>query len=333
MAFGGGELRLATLPRPATLVDGVNIDAVPSAVGREFEFDERTVCPGCAGAKFSVVFSAPYSGSALRSYLRDFYRGRAEPDRLQGAKYEIATCGSCGLHFQLQVPGAALLSALYDVWIPASELENLKERREFLYYQDLAYEVQGVLRHFRRRHIKVLDFGLGWAEWALMARAHGCEVYGCEFSNARIKFARSVGIPILGYSDLPGRMFDFINTEQVVEHLVDPLGSLRHLAAALAPGGVIKISVPNEGRALQSLQRGDGFPMALAPLEHVNCFSNRSLTALARAAGLVPVRPRLLDLLNAGSGWLSPSQAFRNVSRPIYRHFFPKSTYQFFGFA
>ena len=38
--------------------------------------------------------------------------------------------------------------------------------------------------------------------------------------------------------------FDFINTEQVFEHISEPLETLKELKTLLKPGGIIKISVP-----------------------------------------------------------------------------------------
>lgn len=301
---------------------------------RGLEFERRTSCPACGHRQSAALFTLPYSDPKLCEYLTDFYRGRAQIERLRGMVYQIASCGRCGLLFQTDVPGACLLGDVYDLWIPPGEREALSARRDARFHRDLMYQVDSMLRHIRRppHQVKVLDFGLGWAEWASMARACGCDVFGCELSSERIAYARSVGIAMLDSRDLPGSNFDFINTEQVFEHLVEPLQTLRHLASALAPGGIVKVSVPDARGSIAELRRGR-FPMSLAPLEHVNGFTARSLAELGRAAGLVQVRPRLIDLLNAASGWLDPRQACRNIARPIYRHVFPKSTHQFFTAA
>jgi 2-polyprenyl-3-methyl-5-hydroxy-6-metoxy-1,4-benzoquinol methylase len=93
---------------------------------------------------------------------------------------------------------------------------------------------------------------------------------------------------------LPADRFHFINTEQVFEHLVDPMAELLRLASALRPGGLVRISVPN-GTAVESrLSNPDwnaakGSPRSLnavAPLEHINCFNHRSLETLGVRAGL-----------------------------------------------
>ena len=39
--------------------------------------------------------------------------------------------------------------------------------------------------------------------------------------------------------------YDFINTEQVLEHVVDPYSVINLLASLLKDNGILKISVPN----------------------------------------------------------------------------------------
>ncbi|MGB8365419.1 MAG: class I SAM-dependent methyltransferase [Rhizomicrobium sp.] len=292
----------------------------------------RRKCPACAGYNFQIIFRMPYQNAALREFLLRFYCGRADPARLIGATYELALCNSCRLLFQTQVPSGTLLSDIYDVWIPPTEQQDLRSRRGTEQYRYLAFQVESMIRHFRRHptDLNVLDFGCGWAEWASMARAFGCNVYGIELSVERKQFARSIGIPILDNPHHPGVVFDFINTEQVFEHLTRPLETLKELVSCLAPGGLIKISVPNGRGVLRRITAGETFPMPVQPLEHINCFTAQSLYTFGCGAGLKLVTPRMIDMYNAASGWLNLRQAAKNLARPIYRHVFPGSTYQFF---
>jgi 2-polyprenyl-3-methyl-5-hydroxy-6-metoxy-1,4-benzoquinol methylase len=186
--------------------------------------------------------------------------------------------------------------------------------------------------------VRVLDFGLGWSEWANMARAFGCHVVGSELSPARIEYARSIGIEIVEWHEIPKQRFHFINTEQVFEHLVDPLDTLKHLASALEDEGLIKVSVPDAGRALKTLEKKRSFKalslseaMSITPLEHINCFEHHSLVAMAKNAGLRPFRPKLSTLYNSSSGWLNAKRFLKLALRPIYRHWYPKSTFVYFA--
>ncbi|MGH3114027.1 MAG: hypothetical protein ACRDOP_11250, partial [Gaiellaceae bacterium] len=74
-----------------------------------------------------------------------------------------------------------------------------------------------------------------------------------------------------------------------------PLLTAERLRGALRPGGLLRICVPNGTDIRDRLRRGrwddanrgsaDSL-MAVAPLEHVNCFNYRSLSGMARQAGL-----------------------------------------------
>jgi len=299
---------------------------------------ERSGCPSCAGTSWQILLREPYEGP-ISSFLQQQYAGRARPGQLADSFYELVRCRECGLAYQRTVPGEQLLNEVYEEWIPPSERERLLRARDVYEPSYWAEQVHFLIEHLRRKpyEIRVLDFGMGWGEWANMARAFGCEVYGSELSVERLKYAHSIGIPTLDWQQIARHRFHFINTEQVFEHLLEPLATLRHLAGSLEPDGVIKISVPNSAGALRAVSRQGSFMalsaehrMAVQPLEHVNCFEFRTLARLAARAGLEPVRPSLRLIYNSSSGWVSLRRALHLLARPIYRHWYPKSTFTYF---
>jgi SAM-dependent methyltransferase len=166
----------------------------------------------------------------------------------------------------------------------------------------------------------------------------GCEVYGHENSPLRIAHAEQRGIRVLSWNDLPDHCIDFINSEQVFEHLADPLGALKHLTSALAPGGILKISVPDGADIKRRLAIGDwsageGSPtslLSITPLQHVNCFSRRSLLELARRAGLAPVPLTLAELYAANADVIAPGKLIGAITRPLGRRLFASDTYVYF---
>ena len=68
-----------------------------------------------------------------------------------------------------------------------------------------------------------------------MAKGFGCESYGTELSEERIKYASSNGIKVIAWNEIPKHSFNFINTEQVFEHIPNPLDTLIYLKDALKP--------------------------------------------------------------------------------------------------
>jgi len=302
---------------------------------------ERENCPACASRQSHSLLRIPYADESVQGFLRRHYQRPPDTRPLHGWDYELVRCGNCKLAYQRCVPGPALLHAIYDGWTTPTALEVERERDEQTLENSslLAEEVHFLVSHFRRRpkEIQVLDFGMGWGQWLLMARAFGCQVAGVELSLERQRYARSVGIEVLDWDEIPKRRFDFINAEQVFEHLVEPGEVLRHLAGALAGDGLLRISVPNSRSALKTVQRKKSFAaltpdeiMPIHPLEHLNSFEPATLENFGRLAGLEPIRPSLRLLYNSTAGWLSPKAGLKALLRPLYRHVWPKSTIAYF---
>jgi SAM-dependent methyltransferase len=300
---------------------------------------DRERCPGCAARSSHCLLSVPYADESMQSFLRRHYHRPPDTSPLDGWPYELVRCDVCGLAYQRYIPGPALLQDIYDRWISPNGFEQERDERTLEDSCLMAQEVHFLISSFRLRpgEIKVLDFGMGWSKWLKMARAHGCQVSGAELSVARQRYARSIGIEVLDWDEIATRRFQFINAEQVFEHLVEPREVLAHLAGALAENGVLRISVPNARSALRVVERKRSFDaltpkhiMPIQPLEHLNSFEPATLERFGRLAGLEPFRPSLRLLYNGSSGWLSPKSALKALLRPVYRHVWPKSTIAYF---
>jgi 2-polyprenyl-3-methyl-5-hydroxy-6-metoxy-1,4-benzoquinol methylase len=299
----------------------------------------RECCPVCGADAPVTLLREPFDSAAITAFLQRQYAGLARLEQLRGYSYVLVRCRRCQLAYQQTIPGASLVQEIYDQWIPSSERERLRQEHELDDPNYWGQQIHFLIEHFGMRpaSVKVLDFGMGWGEWASMARAFGCEVYGAELSTERLAYAHSIGIPTLDWQEIATQRFHFINTEQVFEHLVEPLGIIRHLAGSLEENGLLKISVPDARTALRRAAHARNFGslsaaaiVPIQPLEHINCFEYRTLVRLAADAGLRPMRPSLRLLYNASSGWLHPRQAARLLLRPLYRHVYPKSTFVYF---
>jgi len=309
------------------------------ALNRPPAFIEREQCPSCGSRGARTLLSIPYNAPAMDTFLKTYYHRPPDTSPLDGWSYELVRCDSCSLGYQRYAPGPELLQTIYDQWISPTPPDADRKSYGLDDYRLLAQEVQFLIEHLRKRpaSIDVLDFGMGWGQWARMALAFGCKVSGAELSMARQQHARSIGVEVVQWKDLPGRKFHFINTEQVFEHLVEPAATLQHLATALGAGGVLRISVPNCASALRAIEQKPAFESlsmdhirAVHPLEHLNGFEAKTLEHFGRVAGLEPIRPSLRLLYNGTSGWLSPKAGLKSLLRPVYRHVYPKSTVVYF---
>jgi 2-polyprenyl-3-methyl-5-hydroxy-6-metoxy-1,4-benzoquinol methylase len=89
-------------------------------------------------------------------------------------------------------------------------------------------------------------------------------------------------------------VFDAIVCGDVLEHLAHPAPALRSLAEALAPGGVVVVSVPNVAHLWMRLSllagRFDYAERGILDRTHLRFFTERSLRALLAEAGLTVTR-------------------------------------------
>ena len=208
------------------------------------------------------------------------------------------------LKFQKWVPDASLNRRIYEDWIGGLDEEEAIA-------DDVAYPLE-----FRDGHeiltasaflgislgeMRTLDFGMGLAGWARVAKSLGCQSSGTDFAQDRIDAAAGYGIQTVELDNLG--TYHFINTEQVMEHVTELRDVMDRLAAALIPGGILKVSVPNGERAdqvVERLRQGTAAGtrnemMPVDPLEHVNTFNRASILALGGSLGLREVRPGLIS--------------------------------------
>jgi 2-polyprenyl-3-methyl-5-hydroxy-6-metoxy-1,4-benzoquinol methylase len=288
----------------------------------------RLLCPGCQSTESRELYSADYTEPPIADYLTRFYtqQGGVEIEYLNGVHFVLNECSKCGLIFQKYVPDEFLSSKLYEQWIdPTIVLTNKANNDGIEYFSGLAQEVQAVLRHLSTKphELNLFDFGMGWGDWCRMAIAHGCKAFGSEISESRIRHARSFGVSIVSWEDIPKYQFDFINADQVFEHIAEPLSTLKYLSSSLKSKGVIMIGVPDGWDINRRLEVMDwNAPKsshlslnAVAPLEHINCFNQHSLTAMACKADLVPVE---VDVV-AGRGKGILDVTIRDMCRTAFR--------------
>jgi SAM-dependent methyltransferase len=273
----------------------------------------------------------------MSNFLTGYYRMPIELD----GEYRVERCGDCRTMFQGEVGDNDLLGALYGTWIKSNRPEQ-----DPAYCYDVAnprrsrdgHEIMAAAAHLGLPldQLVTLDFGMGWASWARISAALGCQAYGHDLSEERRAHAERHGVR----TDVDGRQYHFINTEQVMEHVSDPGAVVAQLAGMLRPGGILKISVPSNRGAAATLERlkwgqptvTHGEIMPILPLEHVTCFTAAGLEQLGQRFGLRPVRPayrhRYAFLAERGTlDFRDLRRMAKELIRPWYQFHNPRNLY------
>lgn len=308
--------------------------------GREgqarYRFLPRTHCPACGSADTVPRYGVGFDEAPIRAFIENYYR--IDAAAFGAARYQLDRCRSCTLLFQRWIGDETLLRELYGVWIekegdPEVEPSYREDIRDIPRSRD-AHEIMVAAAHLRLtpRDMTTLDYGMGWALWARIAAWLGCRSYGFDLSPSRMDFAALHGVVTLEDDEIGPPRFHFINTEQVFEHVPEPGRLAEKLAGALLPGGILKISVPaGDGadaiiarleKSESGLSRDDLMPVQ--PLEHVNCFTRRSVDLLAARLGFNIVTPSLVHryafLRRRGTvPLLRPKKLAKELIRPFYQ--------------
>lgn len=293
------------------------------------DFSARPNCPAC-GASGREIFHRPYSDDLLRISLTNFYGvvGKLDYETLDGATYAVAECTGCRSYFQSQIPSDVLLGRLYEEWIDP-EMARIRFHkgqpayRSFLLAKEAMLSVAQLKPDAPRT---ALDYGCGWGEWSLITKGFGMESWATELSPSRRANAQQLAIRTVDEDELPDAYFGLINLDQVLEHMPNPEQCLRKLAEKLHPDGILRVAVPTAWRVANALKNFDreiarpglGDLNAIAPLEHLNAFSQAGIVQLAAKVGLERVRPTWASLAQTTvfpSGWLAKIKA---VLLPFY---------------
>jgi SAM-dependent methyltransferase len=124
------------------------------------------------------------------------------------------------------------------------------------------------------------------------ARARGWTVTGVELSPTMTEHAvRVLGLDVrlgtLEESRLPEASVDVVTLCDSLEHVLNPLDTVREVYRILRPGGIAVVVTPNIASPLARLL-GSRWPH-LTPREHIYYFSPNSLCRLMTEAGFEPV--------------------------------------------
>jgi SAM-dependent methyltransferase len=212
--------------------------------------------------------------------------------KLRRGRLRIYLCPGCA-HVMSVEGGLRDVAEYYDreydsllQSVEADDLYDLDARGEPVYRSQVQIDNLGRLANLPAKG-RLLDFGCGKGAFlARFQRQHpGWELAGCDVSERYRAFVEPIAGPgrfavtPLEDARLPAGPFDLVTMFFVAEHLTDPAATLGRVVAALAPGGVLHLTVPNV--LVNSI---DAF---LA--DHLSHFCTPSLTTLLRRCGLRPV--------------------------------------------
>ncbi len=139
---------------------------------------------------------------------------------------------------------------------------------------------------------RALELGCATGGYLAKLVAIGWDVVGVEPGKIASEKARECGFNVhtgvLDDVSLPAASFDCAAAWMVVEHVVDPVTTLRQLHDLLKPGGQLLISVPNGGCWERLLFRSSWYVWELP--RHLHYFTPSSVRDVLKTSGFVNTR-------------------------------------------
>jgi 2-polyprenyl-3-methyl-5-hydroxy-6-metoxy-1,4-benzoquinol methylase len=254
------------------------------------------------GSQTVVAKFPTHTPSATRCSLCEASLGPASlssPDRMCGTPgtFEVSVCMSCGLGVTLPKVEPDELAAFYPRTYGAygPMLTGMAGRLSTV-VQDLLF--WRMLHTMPLEHLstvpagRLLEIGCGRGDFGSQLVKRGWLAVGVEPSREACVVARQRGVEArvgtLDTLELEPETYDVAVFRQSLEHVLDPVGDLRRAYAALRPGGMVIISVPNFGCWQRRLFGGHWLHLDLP--RHRHHFNEYTLSAALERAGFAGVQ-------------------------------------------
>jgi len=246
------------------------------------ESDLETVrCPLCSSDDFTPLIDvAPTEGNIPGTRYIDH-------------AFTVVKCRDCAMIYTNPRPRLEWSVARYNT---PYETGVAKNRSTFLHQLNSIASYPGGLQIIRERQPggRLLDIGSSAGVFIGLAALAGYEAEGNDVDEAAVAISQAIfpGQTRVGdvhSLDLPREHYDVVTLWNVIEHLREPVHTLKCVHELLKPGGVVFLETPNHSlpilRANRSVARALGRPTFLIPYEHIMFFTPRTIGHALKAAG------------------------------------------------
>ncbi|CAM8664023.1 SmtA SAM-dependent methyltransferases [Oxalobacteraceae bacterium] len=168
---------------------------------------------------------------------------------------------------------------------------------EIAYFKAKIEQRYHVLNRQFKEQGRLLDVGCGEGFALAFFRDRGWDVRGLDFSSAGVMAQNPQCKEVLRTGDLFSllndelasvQQYDVVWLQNVLEHVIDPVGLLESLKRLVTSEGGLVVTVPNDFSVAQRFALGNGYvadEFWVAIPDHLNYFDHQSLPATVDALG------------------------------------------------
>lgn len=217
--------------------------------------------------------------------------------------YQLLSCPACGA---VSANIRADTKHIDDVY--NNKIYYQKFEKEILKHYNYRKATQGQERFeyvvkrlgLKPKTARVLDVGCGAGYFLSVLREHGVKGRGLEVNPMQVRYCRKRGLDVDGsdLKDEPDNHYDAITLFDVLEHLSDPIETMRLVCRKLKPGGYAIAYTPNIHSLSHDLMGSK--QNILLPFEHFCFYNDKSFRYLARKTNsrVYSIEVRGLDVMD-----------------------------------
>ena len=284
-------------------------------------------CKICS-KKGELLHSKNYSDEEFINFFNNFYGSlnlKLLMEYIKNEKYVILKCKECSFIWQKFAPDGEFAFKLYEKIIDKEDSLKKSLETERLNKEKFQSKFDTIYNYFNKKKINILDFGAGWGSWINCIDKSKVNLFVFEISSSRKNYLIKNGIKVLDETDIDNyeNFFHYIRLEQVLEHLSDLNNNLKLIRKISKNDTIIDVGVPNGIKQIKNntidISKGP-----IQPLEHINCFSNKSLKKLFHNYGYKPLK--LYEIFYMGLKNFSLNlRNLKNILKDIFDNFFSTS--------
>jgi len=205
-------------------------------------------------------------------------------------EHRIFQCGACFVGFVYPTPTESYLADFYSRFHKVLEQGGGYELREGRMSADFPAKIEKIRKHLPLASATILDVGCGKGYFVKNCLDMDIKAEGIDLSDTAINYAQNV----LGVKAVCGKiediadqmgMYDAVTFWATIEHLPDPVRTLKSIHKVLKPGGLLFLDTGIGHDWLDKLL--PGVNQWYDPPQHLFVFSADSIQIALATAGFV----------------------------------------------
>ena len=207
----------------------------------------------------------------------------------------VVHCQECHLEFVNPLPTIETMQENYQREMTGNETGTgihsnyiLERQKRFKSFSKLHNSRLSLIERLYPKKGNLLDIGCGAGFFLNSAKERGWNCYGMEILFEYVKFAQenfaleNIHLESLDESiTFEPNTFDVITLWDLIEHLRNPIESLKNIYQIMKPGGLLVMWTPNVKNSIFLKEKWIGYRI----LQHFYFFSEESLTNLLEKVG------------------------------------------------